>query len=251
MKVILSPAMGFNQQAKRTQTLPQYIEKTHELVGVLQTLSPEDIACLMKCSDKIAQSTFELYQTFYDQVPRCAAEFFDGTAYKALDAQSLSTQDAETLNNKTFILSGLYGVVKPYEGIYSYRLELKTKLKVSNYKNLYDFWGDSWYKALCQENAQCIVNLASKEYAKAIEPYLKSETFVTCTFKTQTREKLKMCSVRAKHMRGLMARYIAQEDISDFEDLTSFDLEGYHFSEQHSHMFTQKPELVFIKNESK
>lgn len=247
MKIILSPAMSFNPNARPSTNKPCSLDKTQDIISSLQKLSLEELQRLLACSETLAEINFERYLDFFGQEQYRACEYFDGVAFKALDAQSLNTSQLEVLNNTLYILSGLYGALKAFDGISAYRLELKTKLSIGAHKNLYEFWGENFYKAVSKDKPSSIINLASKEYSKALEPYLKDECFVTCTFKTQVAQKLKVCSVAAKRARGLMTRYITMHTISHWHDLVMFDWESYSYSDVHSNPQGKRPELVFIK----
>lgn len=247
MKIILSPAMSFNPNAKPSTDKPSSLDKTQDIISSLQKLSLEELQRLLACSEALAEINFERYLNFFEQEQYRACEYFDGVAFKALDAQSLGTSQLEVLNNTLYILSGLYGALKAFDGISAYRLELKTKLSIGTHKNLYEFWGESFYTTVSKDKPSSIINLASKEYSQALEPYLQDECFVTCTFKAQTPQKLKVCSVAAKRARGLMARYIATHSISHWHNLAMFNWEGYSYSDAHSNPQGKRPELVFIK----
>ena len=143
------------------------------------------------------------------------------------------------------ILSGFYGVVKPMDGVVPYRLEMQAKAAVSDYRNLYDFWGDSLYREVVDES-RIIVNLASKEYSKCIEKYLKTEDyFITCVFGELDGEKIVQKGVYAKMARGEMVRYMAANAITQLDKIKAFDWSGYRFRED----LSSENEYVFIRTE--
>ena len=168
---------------------------------------------------------------------------YDGIQYKYMSPNSFTDNEFDYVNNHLKILSGFYGVLKPFDGVVPYRLEMQAKLKYENYKNLYDFWGDSLYKEVTKDS-NVILNLASKEYSKAIEKYLTSDDrFVTCIFGTMNDSKIKVKATEAKMARGLMTKYLAQNNINDIEDVKNFSDLSFTYSEEHS----TPNEFVFLK----
>jgi len=147
-----------------------------------------------------------------------------------LDAYTLSQDKFEDLQNRVRILSGLYGILKPLDLIQPYRLEMGTALKAGRYDNLYQFWGDSITKFLNAElNGEVLLNLASQEYFKVIKPKLLKSPVITPEFKDFHNGELKMISFFAKKARGLMVRYIIDNQIDVINDIKGFNSEGYAF----------------------
>lgn len=135
------------------------------------------------------------------------------------------------------ILSGFYGVVKPLDGVVPYRLEMQAKAAVSGHKNLYDFWGHSLYQEV-MDNSRILINLASKEYSKCIEKYLRPEDrYITCVFGELTGGRVVQKGVYAKMARGEMVRFMAGIHAEDPEQIKTFDWSGYHFDEDRSSTF--------------
>ena len=136
------------------------------------------------------------------------------------------------------ILSGFYGILRPDDRITPYRLEMQARLSMNSKKDLYDFWGDSLCRALLRDESagsRVIVNLASKEYSRSIEPYLSEDTrFVTCVFGTTDGNRVKMKASAAKIARGTMVRYMAGKQIEDVEEIKHFSELGYRFSRERS-----------------
>ena len=138
------------------------------------------------------------------------------------------------MQNSLRILSGFYGLLKPLDLIQPYRLEMGTSLKVNSSNNLYEFWGSSITDYLNQEMAkeELLVNLASKEYFKAVQSKKLKATLVTPIFKDYKNGKLKIISFFAKKARGMMARYLIEQDTSSLEDIHSFSKDGYYYSDE-------------------
>lgn len=170
---------------------------------------------------------------------------FKGDVFTGLDAYTIPLDKMEQLQRKLRILSGQYGLLKPLDLIQPYRLEMGTKLKIGRRKNLYQFWDTKITMALNSEltNNEVFVNLASQEYFKSIKPKMLKVPVITPVFKDYKNGKLKMISFFAKKARGLMMRYIIDNNIEIAEDLKSFNYEGYAFD---ANLSTEK-ELVFTR----
>ena len=160
-----------------------------------------------------------------------------------MSPNSFSNSEFEYISKHLKILSGFYGILKPFDGVVPYRLEMQAKLQIDNYKNLYYFWDNKLYKELTKDS-KIILNLASKEYSKAIEKYLtKDDTFITCIFGRLVDSKIKVKATEAKMARGLMVRYLAENNIKDIEEIKSFSELGFSYSEDYS----TNNELIFLK----
>ena len=246
MNIIISPAKKMNicNDDIVHKTLPHFMEETNKLHNSLKNLNYDDLKALLCCNDDIASLNFDRYSTMdlsSNLTPAILA--YDGIQYKYMSPNSFTDNEFDYVNNHLKILSGFYGVLKPFDGVVPYRLEMQAKLKYENYKNLYDFWGDSLYKEVTKDS-NVILNLASKEYSKAIEKYLTSDDrFVTCIFGTMNDSKIKFKATEAKMARGLMTRYLAQNNINDIEDVKNFSDLSFTYSEEHS----TPNEFVFLK----
>ena len=141
------------------------------------------------------------------------------------------------------ILSGLYGILRPLDAVMPYRLEMQAKVRFGPWRDLYHFWGDSLYRALTDDGDRVILNLASREYSRAVEPWLTgADTFVTCTFGELQGEKVIEKGVYVKMARGEMARWMAEHAVERLEDLRRFDRLGFSYCPDRS-----RPErLVFL-----
>jgi cytoplasmic iron level regulating protein YaaA (DUF328/UPF0246 family) len=175
-----------------------------------------------------------------------AVEVFDGEVYRALSVSTLDSTKFDSLNNQLRILSGLYGILKPFDLIYPYRLEMGTKFSPKEeQKNLYDFWGDKVTKTLKKEleKDEVVVNLASTEYFKVIRQNLFKNRIITPIFKEFKNGQFTTVMMYAKHARGAMARYLIENELSDIEELKLYDVDGYQYNELQS----TKDEWVFIR----
>jgi cytoplasmic iron level regulating protein YaaA (DUF328/UPF0246 family) len=254
MLITLSPAktLDFDKQTlTRKHTTPIFLDDSSELVDCLREYSPRRLATLMGMSDKLAALNHERFSTwsgpFTTTNAKQAVLTFRGLAYEGLDADSYSATDFTTAQKSLRILSGLHGILRPLDLIQPYRLEMGTKLKSSRGKDLYEFWDTKITgvinKDLGKSKDPVLVNLASVEYFKSIQPEMVQGRIVTPTFKEKKNGTFKQVTFFAKKARGLMTSYIIQNQLEDVEDLKAFDLEGYRFnmalSEEDDWVFTR------------
>ncbi|WP_101773292.1 peroxide stress protein YaaA [Peptostreptococcus faecalis] len=253
MIVFISPAKTFKSYQQEGLQIPTMVDFSKKILKKLQILSADDLKTLMKVNDKIALLNYDRFKNFkFDKKGSPAIFSYDGIQYKSINPSSFNNDDIDFAQNNIRILSGLYGVLSPMDSIYPYRLEMMTKLEISPFKNLYEFWDDSIYSSLNSDSDGVIVNLASDEYSKSVKKYLDSDTkYITCIFKIEKNDKLKVESTASKKARGLMVNYIVKNKISDYHKLKDFNLDGFEFSEDLSTFGEQKIEYIFIKKAEK
>lgn len=255
MLIVISPAKSLDFESNipsiRT-TKPRFLAQSQQITDQIKKLAPQDVASLMKLSDKLALLNYDRFQAF--QTPftkknaRAAVFAFRGDVYQGLDADSLSQDDLSFAQNHLRILSGLYGVLRPLDLIQAYRLEMGTKFESKLGKNLYDFWDVSLHQSIAKELAKnespILINLASNEYFKSIKAKQLSQQIITPVFRDFKNDQYKVISFFAKKARGLMSRYIIQNRIDQPEALKDFRLSGYKFSKRLSNdsefVFTRK-----------
>lgn len=257
MLLVVSPAkkLDFESPLATTKTSqPTLLEQSKILIERCLELSPEQIASLMKLSDKLAglnAARFgEWSQPFTPDNARQAILAFNGDVYSGLDANSFTDEDFDFAQQHFRILSGLYGLLKPLDLMQAYRLEMGTKLDNIRGSNLYQFWGDiitnELNYALAAQGDNMLINLASNEYFKVVNKKVLNATIITPQFKDWKNGQYKMISFFAKKARGLMARYIIQNQITNSEKIKAFDLAGYQFNRELTHgnewVFTRKEE---------
>ena len=254
MIVVISPAKTLDFEEKNSNlpmSEPRFLEKSQEIIDEIKNYDSYSLEKLMKISTKLATLNRDRYQIWtpsLDTAKQCILAF-KGDVYRGLDVGSLTDSELFYANEHLRILSGLYGVLRPFDGINEYRLEMGTKLKVNDLKDLYEFWDRTLEESLIEElknhNNKTIINLASHEYFKSVEGLMKSDkvNVVTPIFKELRGEEYKIISFNAKKARGIMTRYIIQNEIEDIEDIKKLDVDGYLFNEE---MSTDK-ELVFIR----
>ncbi len=252
MLILISPAKTLDfDTAPITQQFsqPTLLEHSQLLIDQLRQMPPQEIGSLMKLSDKLASLNAARYETwsqpFNSQNAKQAVLAFKGDVYTGLDAQTLSEAQLQFAQQHLGILSGLYGLLKPLDLIQPYRLEMGTKLDNPRGANLYRFWGDivtdSVNRALAEQGDNLLVNLASNEYYKSVQPKRLNARVITPVFKDCKNGQYKIISFYAKKARGLMSRYIIENRIDDVDALKGFDSQGYYFCATES----SNDELVF------
>ena len=210
--------MNINNDDIISESMPCFMEKTEDLCNTLKKYSYDDFKKLLACNDEIAKLNYSRYKdmNLYKNLSPAILSY-EGIQYKYMSPNSFSNSEFDYISNHLKILSGFYGILKPFDGIVPYRLEMQTKLAIADKKNLYSFWENSLYKELTKDT-NTILNLASKEYSKTIEKYLtKDDIFITCVFGTLIDSKIKVKATEAKMARGLMVRYLAENNITDME----------------------------------
>ncbi len=227
------------------QTLPVYLPRTEQLCKILQSMSNTELKKLWKCNDQIAQLNIQRLQNM-DLHNRLtpAVLAYEGIQYQYM-APGVFTEEAfHYIQEHLRILSGFYGILKPFDGVTPYRLEMQAKLRVGEAKDLYAYWGDSLAKTLFTET-NCIINLASKEYSICVSKYLSNDVrLITCVFGEEKDGKVIEKGTMCKMARGEMVRFMAENQIEDPEQIKSFDRLNYRFVASRS---TQNL-FVFILN---
>lgn len=247
MVILLSPAkkLDFSETICTHESKPFFNTKTQQVLKVMQQKSAIEIADLMHLSKDLADLNFERYQKFKKNPEKQAVLAFDGEVYNGLQANQWSDEMLLNAQEKIIILSGLYGFLKPLDKIKPYRLEMGTKLPIDNYKNLYDFWQNDLTEHLNQKvfKKNTIVNLASTEYSKVINWKKVENPTIEPVFKEFKNGKFTTVMMYAKKARGLMAKFILENNIENPEDIKAFDIENYaynpHLSNEKSWVFTR------------
>lgn len=274
MITIISPAKNMRKSEDWKELIdegelscPRLYEKSNEVLAHMKEYITEEIRAIMKIKEDLAQLNYCRFQRmkpisccknskdgkespkFTGKTPAIFA--YDGIQYKSISPESISKDGIEFLNDHLRIISGLYGVLRPFDMIDEYRLEMQTKVKINDKANLYSFWDGSISGNISEDlgGEGIVLNLASKEYSKTVEKYFdnkKSESkikLITCTFKVEKAGKLKVESTASKKARGYMVRYIAENKIDDIEGVKTFNIDGFTYSKNES---TEK-EIVFVK----
>jgi len=238
MLFLLSPAKSLDYETPlgdQPHTLPMFVPQSKELIAVLRTQSPQQIAELMSLSDKLSALNVARYLAWSPKATpknaRQAVLAFNGDVYDGLNAKTLTPDDLAWAQDHVCILSGLYGVLRPLDLMQPYRLEMGTRLSNPGGKDLYQFWGtqiaDYLATRLRSDVSPVVINLASQEYFKAVDTKALKARVVECVFQDYSAGQYKIVSFFAKRARGLMARYAATHRLVQPEQLRAFDLDGY------------------------
>lgn len=244
MIILLSPAksLDFSPLENVEYSQPRLLDKTAELVGVMRKKSRAAIQELMGVSEKIADLNHGRYQNFSlpftTENAKPSMYAFNGDVYTGLEASSFEGQEIDFAQRHIRLLSGLYGVLKPLDLIQPYRLEMGTKLKYRRKKNLYEFWGteitDLLNQDLAEAGSEVVLNLASKEYFRAVKKEKLNGKVIDIDFRENRNGTLKVISFNAKKARGRMAHLIVKEGITSPEDLKELVVNDYVFSPDRS-----------------
>lgn len=251
MKALVSPAKSLELSKhipSNINSQPIFLDYTLLLQKKLANLSKEEIAFLMKISEKLADLNYTRFQDFdayhSTENSRPAVFTFNGDVYDGIDAFTIDASKHEAMQNSLRILSGLYGVLKPFDLMQAYRLEMGTKFGINGASTLYEVWEDKLTVALNKEIQpnELVVNLASNEYFKAVNKKQLKGNLVSPVFKDYKNGKLKIISFYAKKARGLMYRYLLENSVETLHDLQGFNFNGYSFSlaatkDEHSPVF--------------
>ena len=243
MKILISPAKSMNFGSippTGYYSTPFFDDEIIRINTVLKKKSIRTLCKMLKISDNLAQLNYDRNQSFswpIDNQQAMQALFaFTGDVYKGIDSFSLSQEQIRRLQGSLYILSGLYGLLRPLDLILPYRLEMGTKIRIGNHPNLYKFWKNKITKMLINHTNQndLVVNLASNEYAKAVDFSRLHRTVVTPIFKDFKNGQLKVIQFFAKKARGLMVRHISTSQSPDLSHLLNFQSDGYQYSPKDS-----------------
>lgn len=248
MRIIISPAkqMRVDTDIFACTEVPVFMDRTVILRDWISGLSYAEQKKLWACNDKIARQNAERYadmNLYRNLTPALLA--YDGIQYTYMTPAVFEDGQFDYVEEHLRILSGFYGVVRPMDGVVPYRLEMQAKAAVAGYRNLYDFWGEDLYREV-MDDSRVLINLASKEYSKCIEKYLRpGDRYITCIFGTVEGDRIVQKGVYVKMARGEMVRFMAGIQAEEPEQIKAFNWSGYHFDESRS----TDTEYVFIRTE--
>ena len=248
MRIIISPAKKMNvDDSLPWQELPHFLPQSEELCCKLRSMEPAALKQLWKCNDQIAEQNIQRLERMdlrRNLTPAILA--YEGIQYQYMAPGVFKDWEFNYIQEHLRILSGFYGVLRPFDGVTPYRLEMQTKLKMGEAKDLYQFWGDQLAESLFTES-DCIINLASKEYSQCISRYLKPGIrFITCIFGEEQNGKIIEKGTLCKMARGEMVRWMAERQISDPEQLQHFEGRNHRYAAHYS----KEDTLVFLKKTS-
>ena len=246
MRIIISPAKKMNADTDSlpARDLPAFLERTEALRKAMQSKSAEELQKLWKCNDQIAALNIERLRNMdlcRNLTPAVLA--YEGIQYQYMAPNVFSNREYDYIQEHLRILSGFYGVLKPFDGVTPYRLEMQAKLKICDAKDLYSYWGKLIADYIFSET-DCVINLASKEYSLCVSKYLTAHIrFITCVFGEEKDGKIIEKGTMCKMARGEMVRYMAEHQIQNPEDIRAFDRLDYRFDSLRSDDST----YVFVK----
>lgn len=230
MRIILSPAkkMNVNTDLLDIHGMPVFLKQTEEIVAWLKLKSFAELKKLWGCNDKIAEQNVDRlhYMDLQKQLTPAVLSY-EGIAYQYMAPAVFENGQFDYVQEHLRILSAFYGVLKPMDGVTPYRLEMQAKASIAGHKDLYDLWGSRLYEEI-RDDSGIVINLASKEYSKCIEKYLKpDDTYITITFGEVSGGKIVTKGTYAKMARGEMVRFMAENKIENPEDIKNFDRLGH------------------------
>lgn len=246
MRIIISPAKKMNEDCDSLpcSSLPQFLPRTEILFEKLKGMDCDSLKKLWKCNDSILRQNVERLQRVNLRRNLTPAVLsYEGIQYQYMAPNVFTDSELEYIQAHLRILSGFYGILRPFDGVVPYRLEMQAKLAVDGAKDLYGYWGDSLAQQLFAET-DCIINLASKEYSICVSKYLPQNVrFVTCVFGEEKDGRIIEKGTACKMARGEMVRFMAENAITDSDGIKAFDRQGYKYSEKHS----ENDIFVFVK----
>lgn len=246
MKIIIAPAkkMRVDQDSFAVETMPVFLDNAKILWDFLKSRNFAQLKEIWKANDKIIRENMERLK--YEDLKRKltpAMMAYTGIQYQYLAGDVLEQAGLDYLQENLRILSALYGILRPFDGIVPYRLEMKAGMTGFRDYSLYHFWGDSIAQEIFKDDV--VINLASKEYSRLIEPYVQdNQRFITITFLEKRKDKWRQIATHAKMARGAMVHYMAQNQIKNIDELKQFHDFGYQYDKS-----SPKDEIIFKKVE--
>ena len=246
MRMIISPAkkMRVDTDSLPVQALPDFLLETERLLAALRAMTPKELQALWKCNDSIAALNIERLSGM--DLRRCltpAILSYEGIQYQYMAPGVFEAGQYDFIQEHLRIVSGFYGLLRPFDGVTPYRLEMQARLAVDGHKDLYAFWGGKLARRLAEET-DFVLDLASKEYSRAVEPHLpKTVRLVRCTFGERQGSKIVEKGTMCKMARGQMVRWLAENNVTDPEKIREFHDLGYCYDPAES----GEEHYVFVK----
>ena len=248
MRIIISPAkkMRVDTDTLAPEGLPAFLESTGRLLTALRAMAPEELKTLWRCNDAIAACNLERLETmdlYRSLTP--AVLSYEGIQYQYMAPGVLEAGHLAFLQEHLRIVSGFYGLLRPFDGVTPYRLEMGARLSVDGCRDLYSFWGSQLADCLAAET-DLVVNLASREYSRAVEPHLPARVrFLTCSFGEERDGRVVEKGTLCKMARGQMVRWMAENGVTEAEDIRAFDGLEYRYAGT----FSAQNHYVFLREE--
>ena len=252
MKILLSPAKSLDFKSSLPTNIhsePCFLNEANFLNSILKSKNPAEISDLMHISSSLGELNYQRFQEWSPKPnngnARQAIYAFSGDVYKGIDSYTIKSDKIDFLHNNVRILSGHYGLLKPLDLIQPHRLEMGTKMSFKNYKNLYEYWKKQVSLKLNKElsNDEPVLNLASNEYFKVIDSKVINSIIYSANFKQYRDGNFKTIAIYSKKARGLMTRFIIDNQISSIEEVKLFNYDGYIYHEE----LSNEKEFVFTR----
>ena len=247
MKIIISPA----KKMKREEYVaplhrPMFLKEAGELLSFLRSLSDSEMAKVWKVKGALLSSSLSsLSMLSLEDIGSPAIFSYDGIQYTYMSPSSFTDSMLEYAEKNLRIISGLFGLLKPLDGVGTYRLEMESPISIPGYGDLYSYWGGKIASSLMEDD-RLLVNLASAEYSKAVLPFLPSSvTVVTPVFLDWEKGRYVSKGVYAKMERGEMVRFLSETGAETVEDIKKFSSRGYEFS----HSLSSPNTLCFVRKD--
>ena len=232
MKIIISPAKKMRREEYVAPLhRPMFLKEAGELLSFLRSLSDSEKAKVWKVKGALLSSSLSsLSMLSLEDIGSPAIFSYDGIQYTYMSPSSFTDSMLEYAEKNLRIISGLYGLLRPLDGVGTYRLEMESPISIPGYGDLYSYWGGKIASSLMEDD-RLLVNLASAEYSKAVLPFLPSSvTVVTPVFLDWEKGRYVSKGVYAKMERGEMVRVLAETGAETVEDIKKFSSRGYEFS---------------------
>lgn len=246
MRIIISPAkkMRVDTDSLPVQALPDFLPETERLLAALRAKEPKELQTLWKCNDAIVALNVErLADMDLRRRLTPAILSYEGIQYQYMAPGVFESGQFDFIQAHLRILSGFYGLLRPFDGVTPYRLEMQAKLSVDGCKDLYAFWGEKLARRLAGET-DFLLDLASKEYSRAVEPHLPKSVFLLrCTFGERKDGKIVEKGTMCKMARGQMVRWLAENRVTDPAEIREFHDLGYRYDPAES----RENHCIFIK----
>ena len=241
MRIIISPAkkMRIDTDSLPVQALPVFLKDAENIADILRNMSEPDLKKLWKCNDSITELNIRRLKNM--DLHRCltpAILAYEGIQYQYMAPNVLTGDGMDYIQEHLRILSGFYGILRPFDGITPYRLEMQAKLNIANAKDLYAYWGSRLARSLFSET-DCVLNLASKEYSVCISKFLPDNVrFISFIFGEERDGKIIEKGTMCKMARGEMVRYLAENQITNLDEIKNFSGLGYRYDSNRSNINT-------------
>lgn len=255
MIIVSSPAKTQNFDSDWSSVLktePEFLHQAAELVAVLQDLSVVELARVLQSSQSLAELNLRRYQDWsvarHSSNGKPAILAYKGDIARQMYPEKYTAAEQRYAQQSVRFLTGLYGMLRAYDLMLPYRLEMKARLSLTQEKELHRYWQEkvtaSLNRALLSEQANFLVDAASAEYAKAIKFSALQRPWLRLEFRQRRSGALENVGIFSKKARGMMLEYCIINQVTTRAALKNFSTAGYSFYSEDEH------EMVFVRDES-